>query len=286
MPEPPFGYPDLRGQVAVVTGASRGIGKALALALAAAGADIVVVAKSVKSRDKLPGTIHDTAAEIEALGREALPVQTNLRDAEQIEVMVASALQRFGHVDILVNNAGALHWKGVVDTPTRRFDLMMEVNARAAHIASHLVLPGMLARGSGCIVQVAPPLDLTMVPGKTGYCISKFGMSLLALGIAGEVADSGIRSCALWPATAVESQATINHGLGGPAQWRRADVVSDALLAILKLPRESVHGRCLLDEEALAMVGVEDLERYNCVEGGEPLRIVGPGGVQSRLWQS
>ncbi len=286
MHKPPFVVPDLSGQVAVITGASRGIGKNIALALARAGADIVIAAKSEKSRDLLPGSIYDTAAEVEALGCQALAVKTNVRNAEEVEAMVAAALERFGRIDILINNAGALHWKGVAETPPKRFDLMMEVNARAAHLTAHFVLPQMIARGTGCIVQMSPPLDLSMLPGKTGYCMSKFGMSLLAMGIAGEVADSEIRSCALWPATAIESQATINHGLGGPAQWRRADILADAMLAILQVPRAQIHGRCLLDEEVLEMVGVTDFEPYNCVAGGKPLRIVGPGGVQSRLWQS
>jgi citronellol/citronellal dehydrogenase len=282
----PFDVPDLSGQVAVITGASRGIGKNIALALARAGADIVIAAKSEKSRELLPGNIYDTAAEVEAIGRQALAVKTNVRKAEEVEAMVGAAMERFGKIDILINNAGALHWKGVAETPPKRFDLMMEVNARAAHLTSHFVLPQMIARGTGCIVQMSPPLDLSMLPGKTGYCMSKFGMSLLAMGIAGEVKDSEIRSCALWPATAIESQATINHGLGGPAQWRKASVLADAMLAILQVPREQIHGRCLIDEEVLEMVGVTDLELYNCVEGGKPLRIVGPGGVQSRLWQS
>ncbi len=281
----PFDALDLNGQVAIITGASRGIGKNIALALAKAGADIVIAAKSEKSRDLLPGNIHDTAAEVESIGRQALAVKTNVRNADGVEAMVAAAKERFGRIDILINNAGALFWKGVADTPPKRFDLMMEVNARAAHIASHFVLPHMLERGSGCIVQMSPPLDLSMLPGKTGYCMSKFGMSLLAMGIAGEVKDTDIRSCALWPATAIESQATINHGLGGPAQWRRADILADATLAILQVSRESIHGRCLIDEEVLEIAGVTDFEQYNCVEGGKPLRIVGPGGVQSRLWQ-
>jgi citronellol/citronellal dehydrogenase len=286
MHKSPFALPNLNGQVAVITGASRGIGKNMALSLARAGADIVIAAKSEKSRDLLPGNIYDTASEVEALGRKALAVKTNVRKAEEVEAMVAAAMERFDRIDILVNNAGALHWKGVAETPPKRFDLMMEVNARAAHLTSHFVLPQMMERGTGCIVQMSPPLDLSMLPGKTGYCMSKFGMSLLAMGIAGEVKDSEIRSCALWPATAIESQATINHGLGGPAQWRKADILSDAMLAILQLPREQIHGRCLIDEEVLEMAGVTDLELYNCVEGGKPLRIVGPGGVQSRLWQS
>ena len=286
MHKTPFDLPDLSGQVALITGASRGIGKVIALALANAGADIVVAAKSEKSRDSLPGSIHQTADEIRALGRRALAVKTNVRKAEDVEAMVQAGIAKFGRIDILLNNAGAMFWRPVAQTPPKRFDLMMEVNVRAAYLASHFVLPHMLERRSGCIVQMSPPLDLAMMAGKTPYCISKFGMSLLAMGMAQEVGKADIRSCALWPATAIESQATINHGLGGPKDWRRADILADATLALLKAPVEKVQGQCLTDEAALRFMGVEDFDAYNCVEGGKPIRIVGDGGVQSRLWQT
>ncbi|MHC4379716.1 MAG: SDR family oxidoreductase [Planctomycetota bacterium] len=286
MADPAFDLPDLGGQVALITGASRGIGKVIALALAEAGADIVVAAKSEQSRDSLPGSIHETAEEVRALGRRALAVKTNVRKVEEVEAMVAAAIAEFGRIDILLNNAGAMFWRPVAQTPPKRFDLMMEVNVRAAYLATHCVLPHMLERGIGCIVQMSPPLDLSMMAGKTPYCISKFGMSLLAMGLAQEVGNSEVRSCALWPATAIESQATINHGLGGPKDWRRADILADATMAILKAPLADVQGRCLTDERALGLVGVEDFDAYNCVEGGTPIRIVGDDGVQSRLWQT
>ncbi len=283
-PETPFERPDLAGQVALVTGASRGIGKVLALALAECGADVVVAAKSERGRDLLPGSIHETAAEVEARGRRALAVRTDVRRLEDLEALVAAAESEFGGVDILVNNAGALWWKPVVETPPKRFDLMMEVNVRAAFLLSHLVVPGMVSRGRGLVVQMSPPLDRSMMRGKTGYCISKFGMSLLAMGLGDELGDGPVRSCALWPATAIESQATINHGLGGPSDWRKAEILSDAVLGMLRMPHAEVQGRCLLDEDVMAAMGVTDLDRYLCVEGGTPLRIVGPDGVQSRLW--
>ena len=279
-------FPDLTGQVAVITGSSRGIGKNIALRLARAGADIVVAAKSELSRDSLPGSIHETVSEIEALGRQALAVRTNVRDAEQLEGMVNAALERFGRIDILINNAGALHWRSVADTPPKRYDLMMEVNARAAFVASHFVLPHMIERGSGTIIQMSPPIDLRMLPGKTGYCMSKFGMSLLAMGMGAEVKATEIKSCALWPATAIESQATINHKLGGPQFWRTADILADAVGAILAANSEQVNGKCLVDEDVLSMMGVSDFEPYNCVEGGTPMRIVGDGGGDASLWQS
>ncbi|MDC3283312.1 SDR family oxidoreductase [Planctomycetota bacterium] len=279
-------FPDLTGQVAVITGSSRGIGKNIALRLARAGADIVVAAKSELSRDSLPGSIHETVSEIEALGRQALAVRTNVRDADQLESMVEAALERFGRIDILINNAGALHWRSIADTPPKRYDLMMEVNARAAFVASHFVLPHMIERGSGTIIQMSPPIDLRMLPGKTGYCMSKFGMSLLAMGMGAEVKATEIKSCALWPATAIESQATINHKLGGPQYWRTADILADAVGAILAANSEQVNGKCLVDEDVLSMMGVSDFEPYNCVEGGTPMRIVGDGGGDASLWQS
>jgi citronellol/citronellal dehydrogenase len=279
-------FPDLTGQVAVITGSSRGIGKNIALRLARAGADIVVAAKSELSRDSLPGSIHETVSEIEALGRQALAVRTNVRDADQLESMVNAALERFGRIDILINNAGALHWRSIADTPPKRYDLMMEVNARAAFVASHFVLPHMIERGSGTIIQMSPPIDLRMLPGKTGYCMSKFGMSLLAMGMGAEVKATEIKSCALWPATAIESQATINHKLGGPQYWRKADILADAVGAILAANSEQVNGKCLVDEDVLSMMGVSDFEQYNCVEGGTPMRIVGDGGGDASLWQS
>ena len=279
-------FPDLTGQVAVITGSSRGIGKNIALRLARDGADIVVAAKSELSRDSLPGSIHETVSEIEALGRQALAVRTNVRDADQLESMVEAALERFGRIDILINNAGALHWRSIADTPPKRYDLMMEVNARAAFVASHFVLPHMIERGSGTIIQMSPPIDLRMLPGKTGYCMSKFGMSLLAMGMGAEVKATEIKSCALWPATAIESQATINHKLGGPQFWRKADILADAVGAILAANSEQVNGKCLVDEDVLSMMGVSDFEPYNCVEGGTPMRIVGDGGGDASLWQS
>ena len=277
--------PDLSGKVAVVTGASRGIGKCLALELARAGADIVVAAKSEQSRDKLPGSIHQTAEEVEALGRRALAVRTNVREVADLENLVATTVRELGRIDIVVNNAGALHWRPMVDTPAKRYDLMMEVNARAAYVLSQLVLPHLLERGDGAVVQMSPPLDLRMLGGKVGYCMSKFGMSLLATGLAQETAKTGIRSFALWPATAIESQATINHGLGGPADWRKPEILADALLAAMVVPRDKVHGRWLIDEDVLAEAGVTDLARYSCVPGGKPIRIVDEGSAAA-LWSS
>ena len=275
--------PDLTGKVAIVTGASRGIGKCVALALAKQGADVVIAARSVESRKLLPGTIHDTVAEIEALGRRGLAVRTNVRDAEAVEAMVEEAADHMGRVDILVNNAGALWWDTVERTPTKRFDLVMEVNARASFVAARAAIPHMERAGGGFVFMYSPPMDLGMIPGKVAYCISKFGMTMLAMGLGAELRAKNIGAAALWPATVIESQASINHGLGTPAQWRKADIVADATLAILGRPLDEVTGRAFLDEEALAEVGVTDLDAYSCVPGGRPLRIVGDA-ARSALW--
>src|SRR5215216_2486955 len=177
----------LNGKVAVVTGGSRGIGRAIALGLARGGCDVVIAAKSTESTEKLPGSILTVAAEAEALGVRALPVQVDVRDADQIEGMAARTLERFGRIDLLVNNAGALHWAGILDTPPKRFDLVMGVNARAAFLCCRAVLPAMIRQGGGHIVNLSPPLDGSILPGRIAYGISKLGMTLLTFGLAEEV---------------------------------------------------------------------------------------------------
>ncbi|MCH2100377.1 MAG: SDR family oxidoreductase [Planctomycetes bacterium] len=270
--------PDLSGQVAIVTGASRGIGKSIALRLAEAGATVVVAAKSERSRDLLPGSIHETVAEIEDAGGRAKAMRVDLRDDAAVESMVAETLAVYGRIDLLVNNAGALWMMPVSDTPLKRFDLVHSINARAPFLSASLCLPAMRAQGGGRILNISPPIELAMLPSKVAYCMSKFGQSLLSLGLAAELKGEPIAVASLWPATIVESQASKNHNMGGPEWWRKAEVVADAVIAWLTLPVEEASGRVWLDEEALAAVGVNDLAAYNCVEGGQPMRIVGSGG--------
>src|SRR5579862_2709577 len=182
----------LHGKVAFITGASRGIGRALALGLAKAGCRIVIAAKSKTSTEKLPGSVFTVAAEVEALGVEALPFPLDVRDADALEAVIAAAIERFGRIDILINNAGALHWQNLLDTPAKRFDLVMSVNARAAFLCARAVLPAMVRQKFGHIINMSPPLDLKMLPGKIAYCISKFGMTLLTHGLAEEVRQHNI----------------------------------------------------------------------------------------------
>jgi len=264
---------DLQGRVAIVTGASRGIGRAIAQGLAKAGCSVVIAAKSTTESEKLPGSIHTVAAEVEALGGQALPVQVDVRDEEQIEAMAARARERFGRIDILVNNAGALWWRPLTETPAKRFDLVMGVNARAAFLCCRAVLPSMIERLWGHIINMSPPLDLTMVPGRIAYSISKLGMTLLTHGLAEEVRPHNVAVNSLWPVTIIESQASINHALGNPAMWRKPDILVDCVLRLVRKEPGALTGQALLDEDFLRAEGVTDFGGYACVPGTQPPRL-------------
>jgi citronellol/citronellal dehydrogenase len=264
----------LQGKVAIVTGASRGIGRALALGLARVGCHVVVAAKSVESTEKLPGSIHTVAAEIEALGAEALSLQVDIRDETQVDMMAARTLERFGRIDVLINNAGALYWRSVLDTPAKRFDLVMGVNARAAFLCSRAVLPAMIERRWGHIINMSPPIDPAMVPGRVAYAISKLGMTLLTLGLAEEVKQHNIAVNSLWPVTIIESQASINFRLGDRAMWRKADILADSVLRLVSKEPGEITGRALLDEDFLRGEGVTDFAEYACVPGSSPPRLL------------
>jgi citronellol/citronellal dehydrogenase len=263
----------LRERVAIVTGASRGIGRALALGLAKAGCHVVIAAKSIASTEKLPGSIFTVAAEVEALGAQALPIQVDVRDAEQIENLAAKTLERFGRIDLLVNNAGALHWSSLLDTPAKRFDLVMDVNARAAFLCCRAVLPAMMRQRWGHIINMSPPLDLSMVPGRIAYAISKLGMTLLSMGLAEEARPHNIAVNSLWPVTIIESQASINHALGKPEMWRKPDILVDCVLRLAQKEPAAITGQALLDEDFLRAEGVTDFSGYACVPGTQPPRL-------------
>jgi citronellol/citronellal dehydrogenase len=263
----------LTDRVAVITGASRGIGRALALGLAQAGCRVVIAAKTTQPSERLPGSIHTVAAEVEALGGEALPLQVDVRDADQVEALAARTLERFGRIDILINNAGALWWRPLLETPAQRFDLVLGVNARAAFLCCRAVLPAMIGRRWGHIVNLSPPLDLAMVPGRIAYAISKLGMTLLTHGLAAEVRPHNIAVNSLWPVTIIESQASINWGLGTPAQWRKPGILVDCVLRLVGKEPGALTGRALLDEDFLRAEGVTDFSGYACVPGTEPPRM-------------
>ena len=261
----------LKDRVVFITGASRGIGRAVALACAREGADIVVAAKTeVAENPRLPGTIHDVAREVEAIGRRALPLKLDVRDDEACKAAVAAAAERFGRIDALVNNAGALWWADVLDTPMKKFDLIMGINVRASFALSQAVLPHMIAQRYGHIIMMSPPVDAAACAHHGAYAVSKFGMTMVAHAIAEEYADQNITAHALWPATAIESYATMNFGLGGPELWRKADIIADATLALLSREPSARRGKAWIDEALLREEGVTDFSRYQCVPGVEP----------------
>ena len=260
----------LQDRVVFITGASRGIGRAVALACAKEGADIVLAAKSEVDSDRLPGTIHSVAKEVEALGRKALPLRLDVRDADACEATIAHAVEKLGKIDALVNNAGALFWADVADTPVKRFDLIMGINVRAAFVLSHAVIPHMVKRKYGHIVMMSPAVDAHAVAGHGAYSVSKFGMTLIAQAIADEYEEHNVTGHALWPVTAIESYATINFGLGGPEIWRKGDIIADATVELLSKEPRARKGQAWLDEDLLRSVGVTDFSKYQCVPGHEP----------------
>jgi citronellol/citronellal dehydrogenase len=267
-------HPNLNGRVAVVTGASRGIGKALAIRLAQEGADVVVAAKSEQSTDRLPGSIHETADAIRAKGRRALAVPTDVRDEDAIRNMIEHTIAEFGRLDILVNNAGAIWAQPIVNTPPKRFDLMMGVNTRAAYIACFYALPQMVKQQWGHVLNMCPRLSNDPSPGKVAYMISKLGMARLAIGLAAEHQGDNIAANALWPRTIIESQASINWKMSDRSQWRTPEILCDASLAIFAQEPRTSTGRQWIDEDVLTeLAGIANFDRYWC-EGKAPANPV------------
>ncbi len=271
MPDPnPVLHPDLHGRVAIVTGASRGIGKALAIRLAQEGADVTVAAKSEQSTDKLPGSIHETAGAIRALGRRAIAVPTDVRDENAIRNMIDRTVAELGRVDILVNNAGAIWTRPIIETPPKRFDLMVSINVRAAYIACYYALPHMVKQKWGHVLNMCPRLSLDPSPGKVGYMISKLGMARLAIGLAAEHKQDNIASNTLWPRTIIESQASINLGMSDRSQWRTPEILCDASLAIFAQEPRTSTGCEWIDEDCLTeLAGITNFDHYWC-EGKPP----------------
>lgn len=257
-------------RVAIITGSSRGIGRALALGLARAGYRVVVAAKSETSTQALPGSIHEVADAIRANGGEALALRVDVRDENQLHDLAARTIAHFGRIDVLINNAGALWWKPLLETPSKRFDLVMAVNVRAAFFACQAVVPAMTRQGGGHIINMSPPLDLSILPGRVAYGISKLGMSLLTKGLAVELAPRHIAVNSLWPVTVIESQASIHWNLGTPADWRKPDILVDCVTRLVAQDPAVVTGQHLLDEDFLRAEGVTDFTPYACVPGATP----------------
>lgn len=265
---------NLKAKTLFITGASRGIGKAIALAAARDGANIAIAAKTAEPHPKLEGTIYTAAQEIEAAGGKALPLAVDIRREEEIAWAVAQAVDRFGGIDILVNNASAISLAGTTDTPMKRFDLMTQVNVRGTFACSKACIPHLARAQNPHILNLSPPLTLKphWFAPHVAYSISKFGMSLCVLGMAEELKDQGIAVNALWPRTAIATAAVINV-LGGEdmaKQSRKPEIVGDAARAIFLRDSRSCTGNFFLDEDVLRAEGVQDFARY-AVTPGAPL---------------
>jgi len=260
-------------KVAFITGASRGIGLCCAKRLAKEGWSIVVAAKTTEPHPKLPGTIYTAAEEIKEAGApEVLPVKCNVRELESVNAAAAATLDKFGRIDAVINNAGALWWRNLDETPMNKFDLVIDVNCRAAYALTYAFIEKMKEQKSGHVLNMSPPVDLSVVPGHIAYMIGKFGMTMIAQGVAEEFAKYNIYGSALWPKTIIESAATENFGLGDPSIWRKADIIADATLEILNHPDKS-NGRALIDEDFLREVGYTDFDQYKCTPDGTPVNL-------------
>src|SRR3954467_3554361 len=254
----------LKGKTLFITGASRGIGLAIALKAARDGANIAVAAKTETPHPKLPGTIHTAAAEIEAAGGKALPLVVDVRDEESVKKALDATAAKFGGIDIVVNNASAIQLTNVQQTDMRRFDLMHQINARGTFMVSKHAIPHLLKAENPHILMLSPPLDMKekWFAPYTGYAMAKFGMSLVVLGLAGELRGK-VAVNALWPRTTIAT-AAIKNLLGGEAMMRRSrkpEILADAACRIFQKPK-SFTGHFLIDDTFLAAEGVTDFEAY------------------------
>jgi len=256
----------LAGKTLFITGASRGIGLAIALRAARDGANITIAAKTAEPHPKLPGTIYTAAEEIERAGGRALPLVVDVRDEAQVRDALAKAAARFGGIDIVVNNASAIQLTSVADTDMKRFDLMHQINARGTFMVSKWAIPHLAKAANPHILMLSPPLDMKekWFAPHTAYSMAKFGMSLVVLGLAGELRPQGIAVNALWPRTVIAT-AAVQNLLGGEAMMRQArkpDIMADAAYAVFSAPSRELTGQFLIDDNFLAQQGITDFECY------------------------
>lgn len=281
----------LNGKTMFISGASRGIGLAIAKRAAQDGANIALIAKTAEPHPKLPGTVYTAAKELEEAGGQALPIVGDVRDPDSVESAVAQTVERFGGIDICVNNASAINLGSITEVPMKRFDLMNGIQVRGTYAVSQACIPHMKGRENPHILTLSPPVLLDKKWLKpTAYMMAKFGMTLCALGIAEEMRDEGIASNTLWPRTLVAT-AAVQNLLGGDeamARARKPDVYADAAYVILNKPSREYTGNSVLCEDVLVESGVTDLSVYDCMPGGQARRRpVGgrgqPAGLRSAL---
>lgn len=262
---------EIQGHVAVITGASRGIGKAIALKFAQQGVNIVVAAKTTEETEQKPGTIFKTVEEVEAIGAEGLAVKTDVRFEDQIANLVDQTMERFGRIDIVVNNAGAIHWEAVETMPSKRFDLMTDINYRAPFLLCNSAIADLKESPNPHIINMSPPLGKdTMVTAtwkdRTGYLMSKFGMTHLTLGLAEELQDYGIAVNSIWPANIIDTMATRvfarMFGIQEDTPWYSPELLADACLEIIRMSVDESTGQALIAEDLLLSHGVGEISKY------------------------
>ncbi|ALC45964.1 CG5590 [Drosophila busckii] len=258
----------LAGRTLFITGASRGIGKAIALKAARDGANIIIAAKTAQAHPKLPGTIYSAAEEVEKAGGKAHPCIVDVRDEQQVRTAVQEAVAKFGGIDIVVNNASAISLTGTADTDMKRYDLMHSINTRGTFLVSKECLPYLQKSNHAHILNISPPLSMKTkwFAPHVAYTMAKYGMSMCVLGMAGELRDRGIAVNALWPRTAIHTAAI--EMLTGPdsASWsRKPEIMADAAYTILCREPKQYTGQFFIDDEVLESAGVKDFTDYACV---------------------
>jgi len=264
---------NLRGKIIFITGASRGIGRAIGMKAARDGARVVVAAKTVEPHPKLPGTIHEAADQMRQAGGHAMAVQLDVRDEAQVRDAVERVVEEWGGIDILVNNASAIDLRGTLQLPVKKWDLMHQVNARGTWVCSKYCLPHLLKADNPHILSLCPPLnmDAKWFAPHVAYTLAKYGMSACVLGMAEEFRKEGVAVNALWPETTIATAAVMNL-LGGEDMVnasRKPAIVADAAYAILTKPSRECTGNFFIDEEVLRSEGVSDFEKYAVKAGNQ-----------------
>ena len=256
----------LKGKTAFITGASRGIGKAIALRLAQEGANIAIAAKTTEPHPKLPGTIFTAAEEIKAAGGQALPLKVDIRFEDQVQAAVDQAVTTFGGIDICINNASAIYLTGTLDTQMKRYDLMHQIITRGTFLTSKYCLPYLLRADNPHILNIAPPLNIEeeFFAPHLAYTTAKYGVSMCVLGMAAEFKTQGVAVNALWPRTTIAT-AAVNNLLGGSEMMQRSrkpSIMADAAYYILRRDSKSCTGQFFIDDEVLAAEGITELSGY------------------------
>lgn len=262
-----------KNKTVIITGASRGIGKAIGLRLAKDGANIVIASKSVEENPKLGGTIFSAAAEMEAAGGKALAVQCDIRFEDQVQQVIEQAVEKFGGIDILINNASAINLTTTELTEPKRFDLMYDINVRGTFMVSRACIPYLKKGTNAHILNLSPPINMDMkwFANHLAYTISKYDMTMIALGLAAELKKYNIAANTLWPRTTIAT-AAVNNLLGGQMLMnmsRTTDIIADAAWYILSRSSTECTGNTFIDEEVLASEGITDLAKYSVVPGAQ-----------------